>query len=301
VRCLPNEAPARAREIILGSALGVIGMAMIRQVDTLLRWVGLVTNPRSAVVRDSSTVCLPPPVRRPIWISPYATTKRGMSNRLCAAFLIAAAATVHAPLVAAQAEQRALVTSAAVTLADFLAIPSMTWLQGNLVRAKAVMIAPEITKAGLVVGGSGGRAVVVVHDPKTGRWIGPAFYTLTTASVGLQVGISVSEVVTLVMTDVGLQRLLAKSFRIGGDVAIAAGPVDRSAGTVLVADLVSFSRSQGAYVGMDLSGTVVATSDDWNRIYYGEAVQASDILVRHAVHNGHANQLLGLLTRATKQ
>ena len=234
-------------------------------------------------------------------ISRYAMTKRGLSRRSCVAFLIAAAATLHAPLVAAQADQRALVTAAAVTLADFLAIPSMTWLQGNLVRAKAVMIAPEITKAGLVVGGSGGRAVVVARDPKTGHWIGPAFYTLTTASVGLQVGISVSEVVTLVMTDIGLQRLLANSFQMGGDVAIAAGPVNRSARTDLAADFVSFSRSQGAYVGLDLTGTAVATSDDWNRIYYGQAVQPSDILVRQTVRNRHANQLLGLLAKATKQ
>ena len=177
----------------------------------------------------------------------------------------------------------------------------MTWLRDNLARAKAVMIAPEITKAGVVVGGSGGRAVVVARDPKTGHWIGPAFYRLTTASVGLQVGISVSEVVTLVMTDAGLQRFLANSFQMGGDVAIAAGPVDRSARTNLVADFVSFTRSQGAYIGVDLTGTVVAASDEWNRIYYGQAVQPTDILVRRKVHNPHANQLLGVLTKASRQ
>ena len=177
----------------------------------------------------------------------------------------------------------------------------MTWLKDNLAHAKAVMIAPEITKAGLVVAGSVGRAVVVAQDPKTGHWIGPAFYTLATASVGLQVGISVSEIVTLVMTDIGLRRLLADSFQMGGDVAIAAGPVDRSARTDLVADFVWFSRSQGAYVGVDLTGTVVATADDWNRIYYdGRAVQASDILVRQTVHNRQANELLRLLTKASK-
>jgi lipid-binding SYLF domain-containing protein len=220
---------------------------------------------------------------------------------ICAALLIAAVAAWHAPLAVAQASQRVLVTSAAVTLADFLAIPDMAWLRANLAHAKAVMIAPEVTKAGVVVGGSGGRAVVVARDAKTGRWFGPAFYRLTTASVGLQVGISVSEVVTLVMTDTGLQRLLANSFQLGGDVAIAAGPIDRSARTALVADFVSFSRSQGAYIGIDLSGTVVASSDDWNRIYYGQAVQPTDILVRRKVHNPHANQLLGLLAKATRQ
>lgn len=222
------------------------------------------------------------------------------SSRRYVAFLIALAVTVHAPLVAAQAEQRALVTAATGTLADFLVIPSMAWLQGNLGRAKAVIIAPKITKAGLLVGGSSGRAVVVAREPGTGQWIGPAFYTLTTASLGLQVGISVSEVVMLVMTDAGLQSLLTNSFQMGGNLAIAVGPVSRNARTDLVADFVSFSRSQGAYVGIDLTGTVVASSDDWNRLYYGRAVEASDILVRQTVKNEHANQLRRLVARAAK-
>ena len=223
-----------------------------------------------------------------------------LAGRSCAAFLVGLAVTLHAPLVAAQAEQRALVTAATGTLADFLAIPSMAWLQGNVGRAKAVVIAPKITKAGLVVGGSGGRAVVVARDPQTGRWIGPAFYTLTTASVGLQVGVSVSEVVMLVMTDAGLEGLLKNSFQMGGNLAIAVGPVSRNARTDLIADIVSFSRSQGVYVGVDLTGTVVALSDDWNRLYYGRSVEASDILVRQTVHNEHASQLRRLLARASR-
>ena len=62
----------------------------------------------------------------------------------------------------------------------------MTWLQQNIGRAKAVMIAPQIAKAGFIFGGSGGRAVVLARDPKTGKWVGPAFYTMATASVGFQ-------------------------------------------------------------------------------------------------------------------
>ena len=271
------------------------------KVDALPRRAGVSTNPHSRGIRNTFIARLPDRWPGQPRIPSCATARRVISGRLCLALLLVAAAALYAPLVNAQAAQRTLVTAAAVTMADFLSLPAMSWLQENLARAKAVMIAPEITKAGLVVGGAGGRAVVVARDPKTGRWVGPAFYTLTSASVGLQVGISVSEVVTLVMTDAGLRRLLANSFQMGGDVAIAAGPVDRRASADLVADFVSFSRSQGAYVGIDLTGTVVATSDDWNRIYYGQPVQATDILERQTVHNGHASQLLRILAKATRQ
>jgi lipid-binding SYLF domain-containing protein len=222
------------------------------------------------------------------------------SRRNWGALLITASVALHASPAIAQAEQRTLVTSAAVTLTEFLADPDMNWLRLNLSHAKAVLIAPGIIKAALVVGGSGGRAIAVAHDPKTDHWVGPVFYTLLTASVGFQAGVSSSDVVTLVMTDVGLQRLLSNTFHMGGDVSIAVGPVGRGTQSELVADFVSFSRSAGAYVGLDLRGTVVTPADDWNRLYYGRAVQPSEILVRQAVHNRQANELLGLLATAAK-
>src|SRR6266542_5061112 len=138
----------------------------------------------------------------------------------------------------AQSEQQTLVDRADKTLSNFLRDPDMTWLQRNIGRAKAVIIAPEVVKAGFIFGGSGGRAVTVARDEKTGKWAGPAFYTMATASVGFQAGVSVSEVVTLVMTEKGLNTLLADSVKLGGDAAVAAGPVGAGAQSNLSADYV---------------------------------------------------------------
>ena len=203
-----------------------------------------------------------------------------------------------APSALAQAGQRALVSSAALTFSSFLADRDMSALKRDLVHAKAVMIAPEIAKASFIVGGAGGRAVVVARDPRSGKWVGPAFYTLATASVGIQAGVSVSEVVTLVMTDKGLDKLLSDHFSLGGDVGIAAGPVGANSTTYLLTDFISYSRSQGVYVGVNLDGSVVSTSDDWNQLYYGRPVRAVDILVREQVQNRHASGLLNLVAGA---
>src|SRR6266496_6368361 len=205
--------------------------------------------------------------------------------------LVAAWAASAASIGLAQADQRNLVTDATLTLANFLSDPDMTWLQRNLKQAKAVVVAPQIAKAGFILGGSGGRAVVVARDAKSGKWVGPAFYTVATASVGFQAGISVSEMVTLVMTEKGLNTLLSDSFKMGGDAAVAAGPVGAGAQTDLVADVVSFSRAKGIYGGINFDGTIVSTSDKWNRIYYGKPVTASDILVRMSVRSKQANEL----------
>jgi SH3 domain-containing YSC84-like protein 1 len=201
----------------------------------------------------------------------------------------------------AQADQRRLVTAATLTLSNFLADGDMTWLNRNLGRARAVLIAPSIAKAGFIIGGSGGRAVVLARDAKTGKWIGPAFYTLATGSIGFQAGVSVSEMVTLVMTEKGLNSLLSDSFKMGGDAAVAAGPIGAGAQSNLVADFISFSRSHGIYGGVNLDGTVASTADEWNRLYYGQSAHAPDILIRNSVRNKQANELRNLLAVGSRK
>lgn len=195
-------------------------------------------------------------------------------------------------------DQQELVDAADLTLSNLLRDPNMSWLQYNFDRAKAVMIAPVVVKAGFIFGGSGGRAVTVARDPQTGKWSGPAFYILATASFGFQAGISVSEVVTLVMTEKGLSSLLSPSAKLGGDASITAGPVGVGASSALLADFISFSRSKGLYGGVNLDGTVVTIANDWNGYYYKEGVLPPDILIRATVHNAGADKLLEDVARA---
>ena len=143
--------------------------------------------------------------------------------------LVAVAVGFIATPAVAQSDQQKLLAASDTALSNFLRDPEMKWLQQNFGRAKAVMIAPEIVKAGFIFGGSGGRALVVARDAEVGKWVGPAFYTMATASVGFQAGVSVSEDVTLVMTDKGFNSLLATSFKMGGDASVAAGPVGAGA------------------------------------------------------------------------
>ena len=199
----------------------------------------------------------------------------------------------------AQSEQQKLVDAADKTLATFMRDPDMTWLQQNIGRAKAVMIAPEVVKAGFIFGGSGGRAVTVARDEKTGKWAGPAFYTLATASVGFQAGVSVSEVVTLVMTEKGLNSLMAPSVKLGGDASVAAGPIGAGAKSDVVADFVSFSRAKGLYGGLNLDGTVIAISNEWNETYYNKkGTLPPDILIRMSARNKGGDKLLADVARA---
>jgi lipid-binding SYLF domain-containing protein len=197
------------------------------------------------------------------------------------------------------AEPDKLVADARVTLSNFLRDPDQTWIQDNLDRAKAVLIAPQIVKAGFIFGGSGGRAVLVAKDGRV--WAGPAFYSLATASVGFQAGVEVSEAIIVVMTDKGLNSLLSTSFKIGGDASVAAGPVGAGAKSTVTADLISFTRAKGVYGGLNLDGTVVHASGDWNDAYYnGRNVLPPDILIRKTASSPKSAALLADVAKATR-
>jgi len=112
--------------------------------------------------------------------------------------------------------------------------------------------------------------------------------------------VDVSEAVIVVMTEQGLNSLLSTSFKIGGDVSIAVGPVGAGAQSTITADLVAFTRAKGLYGGVNLNGTIVNTNVPWNDAFYGRAnVLPTDILIRKTVTNPEATPLLSDVARAT--
>ena len=113
-----------------------------------------------------------------------------------------------------------------------------------------------------------------------------------------QAGVSVAEMVTLVMTEKGLNSLLANSVKLGGDASIAAGPVGAGANSDITTDFVAFSRSKGLYGGLNLEGSVISPANDWNSAYYGKSVLPPDILVRNEARNSQGEQLAADISRA---
>jgi lipid-binding SYLF domain-containing protein len=186
-------------------------------------------------------------------------------------------------------ESTQLVEKACTTLDNFMHDNNMTAFRYLLKNAKAVVIVPSFLKGALIVGGSGGNAVGMVRDQKTGKWSEPAFYTIGGASLGLQIGGRSSEVILVARTDRGANALLGNSFKLGGDVGVVAGPVGwgtQAALANLSADIISFSRSvKGLYGGISLDGAVVGVRGALNDAYYGKKVSPTDILVRHEVMN----------------
>jgi len=158
--------------------------------------------------------------------------------------------------------------------------------------AKCIVIVPHLVKGGFIVGAEHGRGIATCRT-STG-WSAPAFVSIGGGSWGLQIGVEGVDLVMLVMNDGGLQHLLSSKFRIGGDASASAGPVGRhaSAGTdwKLNTEILTYSRSKGAFAGITLNGAVVEQDDDSTFAIYGRNASFHSILAGqvHAPKSTHS-------------
>ncbi len=232
-------------------------------------------------------------------------TQASRLRRSAFAGLLAAALFAGSTGVAAAdpTEQENLVDKARITFESFVSDPNMAWFHEHVKEAKAVLIVPQLLKAGFFVGVSGGSGVVLARDEGRGEWSEPAFYTLGSGSFGLQIGAQASEYALLVMTKKGVESLLGSTFTLGADATVAVGPVgagvEAATAINLSADILSFARSKGLFAGVSLEGAVIAVRDESNNTYYGKDVRPVDILMRRDVSNSHSARLRAALTKAS--
>lgn len=190
-----------------------------------------------------------------------------------------------------------LVYRSTAVFKGFMADANMNWFRHNLQYAKGILIIPQQLRGGFIIGGSGGSGILVAQDQLSGTWSSPAFYTLGSVSFGFQAGADASEIILMIMTERGLQAMLTTEFKLGADVAVAAGPVGGSA-KAQTADILAFGRSQGAYGGVSLEGAIINPRDDWNRQYYGRSFTGiADILLKQTAHNKDDEPLRQLLPK----
>jgi len=200
-------------------------------------------------------------------------------------------------------EAQGIVDKSKATFNDVISDSNFYWLQKYIKDAKAILIFPQVLKAGFFLGGSGGTGVLLVRIADTNKWSNPAFYTVGSVTFGLQIGAEAAEVVMLAMNDKAINTLLSSTAKLGGDASIALGPIGGGAkGSVAVpavtADFLSFARSKGLYAGLNLEGSVLAVRDSLNAAYYGMVVGPEDIIVKRTVKNSGANALRAVVEKA---
>jgi lipid-binding SYLF domain-containing protein len=149
-----------------------------------------------------------------------------------------------------------------------------------LEKAKCIAIIPGEEKFAFIFGGNYGKGIATCRTG--GGWSAPMFVAVGGGSFGFQIGGSFTDVVLLFMNDHALQSLLGDKFKIGADAAVAAGPVGRQASANtdarLNAEILSYSRSKGAFAGVSLDGAVLQADHSGDKAMYGRDVTHAEIL-----------------------
>jgi lipid-binding SYLF domain-containing protein len=165
-------------------------------------------------------------------------------------------------------------------LSQMSAAPDKGIPQEVLDSAKCIAVVPHLVKGGFIFGGKHGRGVSTCRT--TDGWSAPAFISVGGGSAGLQVGVEGVDLIMLIMNDKGMQQLLSSKFQISGEGSAAAGPVGRhaSAGTDWKMDtqMLTYSRSKGAFAGLTLEGAVVQQDSDSTIAVYGRDVSFQSVL-----------------------
>ncbi|MBS1061567.1 lipid-binding SYLF domain-containing protein [Gluconobacter wancherniae] len=197
-------------------------------------------------------------------------------------------------------EQQIIVDRATLAVQDlFSGTTPTSRSQKLLAQAKAVMVCPSIFNMSIGLGGAGGRCVLMTRDAR-GSWSDPAFYRLSSGSLGLQLGMQDSEMIFFIMSQHGIQALLDSQFKFDANASasfatIGTGVENSTAGASNT-DIYAAQKAHGLYAGVALGGSKLTVDSGANRTYYNQTVGPEDIIVTMRVNNPSADPLRRIMS-----
>jgi len=172
--------------------------------------------------------------------------------------------------------------NSAKVFGEIMAAPDKAIPRDLLDKADCVAIIPSMKKGGFIVGGRYGKGMISCRNKAQTAWGAPAMVILEGGSFGLQIGGAAVDVVLLIMNRSGVDSLLSSKVTLGGDASVAGGPVGRAStaetDAAMKAKILSYSRSQGVFAGLELKGSTLRQDKDADKALYGKQIEAREIL-----------------------
>jgi lipid-binding SYLF domain-containing protein len=215
--------------------------------------------------------------------------------------VIVAGLALTTSLLAIDNEPAKRLGEAAAVFSEVMSTPDKGIPQDLLERAHCIVIVPSLKTGAFIVGGKFGKGYLSCRDKSGFGWSAPATVRIEGGSVGFQIGGSTTDLILLVMSERGADKLLESKFTLGGESSVAAGPVGRTATAQtdlqMHAEILSWSRSQGLFAGIALEGATLRQDLDDNATLYGSKLENRDIVTsgRAAPKSGAA--LIALLNK----
>lgn len=170
--------------------------------------------------------------------------------------------------------------NAATVFSEIMRTPDKAIPNNILSDAECIAVVPSMINIAVGFGGRHGKGVATCRTAS--GWSAPAPISISGGSWGLQIGGQAIDLVMLVMNKKGMDHLLSSKFKIGAEATGSAGPVGRQAAGdtdwKMKAEVLTYSRSRGAFAGIDLNGAAITQDKDETRVLYGKYVPFDQIL-----------------------
>jgi lipid-binding SYLF domain-containing protein len=189
--------------------------------------------------------------------------------------------------------------SAATVLSEVMSAPDKGIPSDLLARAQCIVIVPGLKGGAFGFGAKYGKGFFSCR--KGTDWSAPAAVRIEAGSVGFQIGLIETDLILLVMNRKGAHRLLTTQFTLGGQGEVAGGPVGRSTtaqtDVSLRAEMLSWSRSRGAFAGVSLQGATLRQDVHDNQDIYGRPLNNKQIIYGSVAWPQEASELHGVLNK----
>jgi lipid-binding SYLF domain-containing protein len=206
-----------------------------------------------------------------------------------------------APLLAGDSEPAKRLNEAATVLSEVMSAPDKGIPEDLLANAHCIVIVPGLKTAAFVGGAKYGKGYISCRKSNGTGWSAPGTVRIEGGSIGFQIGASETDLIMLVMNERGVDKLLSSKFTLGAEGSVAAGPVGRTAtaqtDVQMHAEILSWSRSQGLFVGLALEGATLRQDLDDNATLYGEKLENRQIVKTAVPTPKAAEGLIDLLNR----
>src|ERR1041385_8709903 len=196
--------------------------------------------------------------------------------------VIVAGLALTTSLLAVDKEPTNRLGEAASVFSEVMATPDKGIPQDLLEKAHCIVIVPGLKTGAFIFGGKYGKGYLSCRNKSGSGWSSPATVRIEGGSIGFQIGGSTTDLIMLVMSERGADKLLSSKFTLGAEGSVAAGPVGRTAtaqtDAQMHAEILSWSRSQGLFAGLALEGATLRQDLDDNATLYGKKLQNRNIV-----------------------
>lgn len=149
--------------------------------------------------------------------------------------------------------------------------------------AKCIIIFPSVIKAGVFISGKTGKGLASCRQKDNNKWGAPLYVIISAGGTGLKAGIEDASIILILLDQKSVDNLIHPDIKLGTKLEISPGPIGAMIELEENISVLSYIKSKGLFLGIDLDQPKISDHRWQNNVIYGEDTSINDILFNQKV------------------